>query len=473
MRLLHITTTILLASLFWVGCQNQTQPPQEQESQAAENQSADTYGASPIWAQNANIYEVNIRQYSEEGTFKAFGTNLERLDEMGVDILWFMPIFPISEANRKGSLGSYYAVSSFRQVNPEFGTEEEFQAVIDKAHELGMKVILDWVPNHTGWDHEWITSHPEYYTQDANGNIVDPINPETGESWGWTDVADLNYDNEEMRQNMIDDMVYWLREAGIDGFRMDVAHGVPVDFWEDCVAQLREVDSDVFMLAEAEVDELLNKELFAMDYGWTFHHLLNHAAQGEANADSLFAWYEADKQDVQHGYHMHFTTNHDENSWNGTIEERMGSAGDAMAVIAFTFDGMPLIYSGQEAGMNKRLEFFEKDLIDWGDYEKEDFFTTLLTLKHENEALWNGEMGAPVERLDPKNDNVMAYSREKGYDQVVVVVNLSGEPQEVDMISSTISGEYRNVFTPSEPLAAKEMLNVSLEPWGYRVYERH
>ena len=455
---------MLLTSLLWVGCAS------EQGKKAAKSDA--TYGASPVWAQNANIYEVNVRQYSVQGDFAGFNTHLARLDEMGVDILWFMPIFPISETKRKGELGSYYAVSSFREVNPEFGTLEDFQRIVDDAHGMGMRVILDWVPNHTGWDHQWITEHPEWYTQDEDGNIIDPVNYETGESWGWTDVADLNYDSTAMREAMIEDMKYWVSEVGIDGFRMDVAHGVPFDFWEACVTELRRVRPDVFMLAEAEDDTLLNEQLFAMDYGWTFHHLLNHVAQGKANADSIFAWYEQDQLDKQHGYHMQFITNHDENSWAGTVDERMGSAADAMAVVAFTFDGMPLVYSGQEAGLDKRLEFFEADPIEWGDYEKQDFYTTLLRLKHENQALWNGAKGGRVERIETNNPNILAYTRMQEGDRVVVAVNLSGTRQRVTLKHRALNGNFDNIFMPGQPVEAGGFVTVDLAGWDYRVFAR-
>jgi len=205
----------------------------------------------PMWSKNANMYEVNIRQFTPEGTFAAFTKHIPRLQEMGVDILWFMPIYPISETKKKGSLGSYYAVSDFTKVNPEFGTLADFQTMVQTIHDAGMKVILDFVPNHTGWDHIWISSHPDYYTQDKDGNIVDPIDPSTGKSWGWTDVADLNFDNADMRKNMIKDMLYWLDKENVDGYRMDVAHGVPVDFWGEVSTALTEAKTDVFMLAES------------------------------------------------------------------------------------------------------------------------------------------------------------------------------------------------------------------------------
>ena len=442
-----------------------------------------TYGASPMWAKSANLYEVNVRQYTPEGTFRAFAEHLPRLDDMGVDILWFMPIYPISETKRKGELGSYYAVSDYTATNPEFGSVADFQAVVDEAHRLGMKVILDWVPNHTGWDHVWLEAHPEWFTQDSAGNVIDPVNYETGESWGWTDVADLNYDNDEMRLAMIAELRWWLDSVNIDGYRMDVAHGVPYDFWAQCSDSLRKTRADIFLLAEAEDDTLLNEQWFAMDYAWSFHHLLNDLVVGESSlpadeqdvapgavtANDLMAWYEQDQQDLRHGYHMHFITNHDENAWAGTVRERMGDAADALAVLAFTFDGMPLIYSGQEAGMNKRLEFFEKDTIEWGEVSKQTFYTRLLSLKHDHKALWNGRMGGPVQRLKTNHDeSVLAFVREKSGDNVIVVLNLSDEPVSVLVPTVRLEGKYEDAFT-GETVVVGANLEREMQPWAYLV----
>lgn len=429
--------------------------------------------AAPAWADGANIYEVNIRQYTPEGSFNAFATHLPRLKNMGVDILWLMPIFPVSEERRKGTLGSYYAVSDFRQINPEFGTMEDFRAMLDEAHRLGLRVILDWVPNHTGWGHTWIKEHPEYYTQNKAGEIVDPIDPKTGESWGWTDVADLNYDNADMRKAMIGDMLFWIKEIGVDGFRCDVAGEVPDDFWKDATAQLRQAKSDLFMLAEAEHPPHRNDAHFAMSYGWSFHHLMNEIAKGEKNASDVAVWLTEDRAKFRKGYHMQFITNHDENSWNGTEFERMGEAVKTMAVLAFTFDGMPLIYSGQEAGLSKRLAFFEKDTILWDNLPAyEPFYRSLLDLKHRNKALWNGAAGGePV--IIPVGDSkkVLAYLREKGDQRVVVILNLSPEPQDIVLKDKRLAGSYSNIFANSSTAITPGM-SLKLNAWDFLVLDK-
>lgn len=445
----------------------------ENESEPMEQPDLLPSAATPEWAAQANIYEVNVRQYTPSGTLEAFAKHLPRLKEMGVDILWFMPVYPISEVRRKGSLGSYYAVADYTAVNPAFGTMEEFKALVHQIHDMDMRVILDWVPNHTGWDHPWITEHPEYYTQDSLGNVIDPIDPKTGESWGWTDVADLNYDNPALREAMIGEMLFWLEEVGIDGYRCDVAGEVPDDFWAQAVPRLRAANPELFMLAESDHPPHRNEEWFAMNYGWEFHHLMNAIAKGERSPLAIDTVLAKKAAVYNRGYFMNFLTNHDENSWQGTIEERMGSAADAMAVLAFTIDGMPLMYSGQEAGLNHRLKFFEKDTIPWNGFKKTRFYKTLLDLKHSNPALGNGLAGGVLERITVENagEEIYAYRRVKGRHQVVVFLNLSEEPQTFTLSQEDLAGEYTNVFANSTLKLTPEM-SMNLSPWSYLLLEQ-
>lgn len=459
---------ILLLPL--VACNDQEEAPSEMTTVPPHLLPS---AATPSWAAWANIYEVNIRQYTPAGTLKAFAEHLPRLKEMGVDILWFMPIYPISETKRKGSLGSYYAISDYTDVNPALGSLEEFKSLVTRIHEMGMRVILDWVPNHTGWDHPWVTAHPEYYTRDSLGNIIDPIDPKTGESWGWTDVADLNYDNADMREAMIEAMQFWLREVNVDGFRCDVAKEVPDDFWAQAVPRLRQTQPELFMLAESDHPPHRNEEWFAMNYGWELHHLMNAIAQGERPPAAIDTVLEKKAKVYKRGYFMHFLTNHDENSWQGTIEERMGPAADAMAVLAFTIDGMPLIYSGQEAGLDHRLKFYDKDTIPWGDFEKQAFYTTLLSLKHRNPALGNGLAGGVRQtvQIAETDDAIYAYRRVKGDNQVVVFLNLSNEPKTFKLDDENLEGEYTNVFANSTLKLTPEM-SMQLNPWAYLLLEQ-
>ncbi|NJC26798.1 alpha-amylase family glycosyl hydrolase [Neolewinella antarctica] len=442
----------------------------------------------PDWHKTAAIYEVNLRHFTPEGTFAAFEQHLPRLAEMGVDVLWFMPVHPVSVEKRKGELGSPYAVADYRDVNPDFGTMDDFKHMLATIHESGMYAIIDWVPNHTGWDNPWITDHPDWYTQ-KDGQITDPINPETGESWGWTDVADLNFDNKEMRLGMIDAMSFWLRDVGIDGFRVDVAHGVPVDFWEEATTALYAI-KPTFLLAEAEVPAIVNDGAFLVDYGWEMHHLLNGIAktQGANRAaktdaaniarqegedlervtaldiDKLLA---EKHEKYQRGYQMQFTSNHDENSWSGTEFQRFGAGHQAFAVLTATFDGMPLIYTGQESAVDKQYEFFKKDEIDWGDYQYADFYKTLFDLKENNEALWNGEYGGELVKIATGNDeNIYAFTREKNGDRVIVMINLSAQPQTFELGSGMVAGTYKDVFTEN-PVALGEADVQKLGAWEY------
>lgn len=490
---------IAILAIIFIGCKQATKAD---TAEAVSTVAAETTYAKPRlpdWHKNANIYEVNLRHYTPEGTFRAFENHISRLKEMGIDILWFMPVHEISKAKRKGELGSPYAVSDYKGVNPDFGTMDDFKHMLKAIHDAGMYCLIDWVPNHTGWDNNWITEHPDWFTQDKDGNIIDPIDYNTGKSWGWTDVADLNYDNKEMRKGMIDAMAFWIKDVGIDGFRVDVAHGVPVDFWEECSDALYAIEP-VFMLAEAEVPEIRNNGAFVVDYAWEMHHLLNDIAkargasqkkadklvmgnkvEGDAKAEDSKNALDIDAllakmhQRTPKGYAMQFTSNHDENSWSGTEMQRMGSGHKAFAVLTATFDGMPLIYTGQESAMDKQLKFFEKDEIDWGNYKYADFYKKLFALKHRNKALWNGDHGGKLIKIPTGQDEmVYAFYREKEGDRVVVIINLSGEQQEISLQSKNIIGDYNSVLGKESDgsITLSEGMPMTLPAWEYLVLEQ-
>ena len=428
---------------------------------------------------NAVIYEVNIRQYSEKGTFEEFTKDIPMLKELGVKIIWAMPIFPISKTKRKATggdfayliedkekrdkmLGSYYAVSDYGKINPEFGTIDDFRNLVDTAHENGMYVILDWVPNHTGWDHEWITTNPEYYTQNENGEIIDPINPDTGESWGWADVADLNYDNKNMRSEMINEMLYWIKDENIDGFRCDVASAVPLDFWEEAISKIRD-EKDVFMLAEAEEPELVKgKRLFDMVYAWERHHIFNKMANEE---NAIEIWDKIMEKESERfesdDILMSFVTNHDENSWNGTIRERMGDASELLTALSYISPGMPLIYSGQEYDLDHRLLFFEKDEIPKTKKIMWPLLQKLGKLKKENPALHTGIDASNYKKINVANPEILAFERSKGTDSVIFLGNFSKNSQEMNNIFSGSFNYFNNVIENSEKLV--------FEPWGFKI----
>ena len=439
----------------------------------------------PEMEENSVIYEVNIRQYSPEGTFNAFTKDIPQLKELGIKILWVMPIFPISQTKRKATggdnskfasempkeeqskyLGSYYAVSDFKKVNPEFGTIEDFRNMVETAHENGIYVILDWVPNHTGWDHVWIKQHPEYYTQNEKGEIIDPINPENGKSWGWTDVADLNYDNKGLRAAMTGDMLHWIRNENIDGFRCDVASNVPTDFWQDAIPKLRKV-KNIFMLAEAWQPELLKSNLFDMCYGWEAHHIMNRIVKGE----NTVADWDKNIKDNSKKYEandilMNFVDNHDENSWNGTMKSRLGNAEEAMTALSYLTPGMPLIYSGDEYGLDKSLKFFEKDSIPKTKGKQWEWRVKLGKLKNENSALNGGKNPASYTRISTSDDaKIVAFERAKEAKKVIYLGNLS---KEATAFSVAFGGNYTNYMT-GEKVSFSKNQKLIFKPWEYKI----
>lgn len=435
--------------------------------------------------ETAIIYEANIRQYSPEGTFSEFTKDIPVLKELGVKIIWLMPVHPISETKRKATgdtftsdiedenerkkyLGSYYAVSDYRGVSSDYGTKEDLRNLIKTAHENEMLVVLDWVPNHTGWDHAWIKDYPDFYTKNADGAITDPLN-EDGTPVGWQDVADLDYSNENMRKAMIADMQYWLTDENIDGFRCDVAGSVPIDFWEEAIPQLRET-KDIFMLAEANEPELVaGTALFDMYYGWDGHFLLVDIAKGKKSVKDwddfmvkIDSVYEND--DIV----MNFTTNHDENSWKGTVTETFGEADEVMAVMTYVIPGMPLIYSGQEYDLNHRLKFFEKDSFPKNKGKYFSLYSKLQKIKTTNPALQGGKDAAAYNRLQTSdNNNILAFSREKEGNNIVFIANLSDE---VKTLTVDFKGDYKNFFTQKIQTFSNDK-EIQLRPWAYLLLE--
>ncbi|MEC8458870.1 MAG: alpha-amylase family glycosyl hydrolase [Bacteroidota bacterium] len=406
------------------------------------------FTALPKWAIDANIYEVNVRQHTKEGTLQAFQSHLPRLAKMGVDILWFMPIQPIGVINRKGDLGSYYSISDYTGINPNFGTLKDFQGIVNEAHELGMEVILDWVANHTSFDHHWVQEKPTFYTQDTQGNSPIVALDNNGNATDWTDVADLNYNNEELREAMISEMDWWVTNTGIDGFRCDVAGFVPYGFWKDAITTLRSKHGPLFMLAEWE-DPALIQAGFNAVYGWEFHHIMNEVAQGYKSVQAIADYaLKSDSIWPSHTMKMYFNTNHDENSWNGTVKERMGNYGNAMYVLATLMKrSFPLIYSGQEAGLNHRYPFFSKDSIglDWeSKHPQAEFFEKMLSMKHKYQALHNGKYGYDmVLEIDTTTNSMRIVRANPGEQNSVIGIFEFGklsstyeEPQNLELLIS-------------------------------------
>lgn len=419
----------------------------------------------PEWSYNKSIYEVNIRQYTKEGTFAAFEEHLAEVKNMGVGIVWLMPIHPIGEINRKGTLGSYYSVKDYKGINPRFGTDKDFKNLVDKIHELGMYVIIDWVANHTSWDHKWTETNKNFYTLDSSGNFVPPVAD-------WADVIDLNYENKELWPHMIDALKYWVNEYNIDGYRCDVAAMVPNEFWSEARKELEAI-KPVFMLAEAHEPEL-HLSGFNMTYNWQLKDLMNNFAIGKVEIDELKNHFLIDEKVYpENAFRMNFTTNHDENSWNGTVYERLGKLTEPFSVLISTVSGMPLVYSGQEAGMNKRLEFFEKDLIQWKDDFQRTIFSKIFVEKKKNKALWNGTQGGEMNFINvSSNKNVLAYYREKDDDKIIVIINLSEDNSEISVSENFLWDEYKNLFNDTIVAIDKD-LKLELEGYKYLVLVRN
>lgn len=425
----------------------------------------------PAWTRNAVIYEVNVRQYTPEGTFAALQRQLPRLDSLGVDILWIMPVQPIGKVSRKGSLGSYYSIRDYTAINPEFGTKADFKALVDAAHKQGRRVILDWVANHTAFDHPWITAHPDWYVHRPDGTISYARDDQHRET-DWTDVAALNYDNPAMRTAMIAAMKWWVDTMRVDGFRCDVAGGVPNDFWAEARSALLAARPDLFMLAEGENPAL--HASFDMTYGWEFHHLLNEIAQGKKSTGELDGYFARQARTYPAGaYRMYFTSNHDENSWNGSEFERMGENHLPAFILAATVvNSMPLLYTGQEASMRKRLRFFDKDTVDWSGPSLAGFYRTVFDLKHKNHALWNGAYGGPQTKLKTDGgDRVYAFTRTRAHNTVLVAVNFGDAPARVAYSGLSPAGRYTDWFGKSRvDLFAAGPLDIPAH--GYRVLVR-
>lgn len=415
---------------------------------------------APEWAKGAVLYELNTRQFSRDGTFHAVEARLPQLRTLGVDIIWIMPIHPIGEKKRKGRLGSYYSVKDYYGINPEFGTLADFKRLVRKIHDAGMYVIIDMVANHTAWDNPLIEQHPDWYTHNEAGEIIAPVAD-------WTDVADLNYDNHELRTYMIEMLKYWVREVDIDGYRCDVASMVPTDFWIAARAALDSV-KPVFMLAEAETPEL-NALGFDMTYASAMHHLFNAIAQGTRTPAEIDDYLTNEYYTYPHGsMRMRFISNHDENSWQKSAITRMGREGAKVgALLTFTLPGTPLIYNGQEVGNTKSLAFFERDPIQWRENEFRPFYRKLTAAYHQHPALVSGSMT----KLNSSNDEqIYAFVREYEHDQVVVIVNFKAQPVSATIALPGLSGRFTELFTGKKLNATDATTQFSLSPWEYRVY---
>ena len=418
---------------------------------------------SPVaWSVNSSIYEVNVRQYTPEGTFNAFAKHLPRLKDMGIEILWFMPITPISMEKRQGTLGSYYACSDYKAINPEFGTLEDFTALVKKAHELGLKVIIDWVANHTGCDHVWTKTNPEFYKKDEEGKFYDTNN--------WHDVIDLNFYDYGMRAALIDAMAFWVKQCDIDGFRCDMCHLVPLDFWNQARTGLDPI-KPLFWLGETL--DVMYLQVFDCLYGWRWMAETQKYFRKEATLSQLKDVLNHYEFDLPAGtFPMLFTSNHDENTWNGTEYEKYGDMAAPLAVVNCTWNAVPLVYTAQELPLHKRLPFFDKDEINWnGTPQLHEFYKTLLQLRKQHPALQTGQAAKPQLLNTNDNDHLLAFIRRHEGKELLTIVNFSAQDITAQLPGAQIQGKFTNVFT-QQPVTVNASFSAPLKGWEYLVLTR-
>lgn len=417
----------------------------------------------PEWSKNGTIYQLNTRQFSPEGTFASAQTQLPRLKELGVDIIWLMPIHEIGVKNRKGTLGSPYSVKDYYSVNPEFGSLQDLKNFVNAAHELEMYVILDWVANHTAWDNTLVNLHPDWYDKDYKGDY------RPTPWWDWHDIIDLNYDQPEVRKYMTDALTYWVKEVNIDGYRCDVAGFVPIEFWNNARKELDAI-KPVFMLAEWESRDL-HAQAFDMTYAWSWNEAVHNICMGDSDVSQLFIYYSWNESAFpENSMRMTFVSNHDKNAWEGTMYEQFGDGLEAAIVLSVVGEGMPLIYNGQEAGNKKRLAFFEKDAIEWKEHEIGVLYKELFKLMKSNTALWHAKWGATMIKVpNSEESKVFSFVRENKNDKVFVVINFSDQSQEITFKGSLYPGTYIDYFS-KKTVELRQDLELQLEPWSYKVY---
>jgi len=454
-----------LCTLMFLSCTNSNS---KKEAPTTKNATMEKTGNFPRanWVSNTNVYEVNLRQYTKAGSFDAFAAELPRLKLMGVETLWFMPITPIAQKNKKGTLGSPYATSDYTAINPEFGTLEDFKNLVNSAHAMGMKVIIDWVANHTGWDHRWTKEHPEYYLMDSSTNDFHIAS-------GMDDIIELNFANPALRKAMIDAMTYWVTETKIDGFRCDLASWVEQDFWVEARTAL-EKTKNLFWLAELDPTENPNyMEVFDAAYSWKWMHLTEDYYKKQlplADLKNLLMQY--DSTGRENNLKLWFTTNHDENSWNGTEYEKYGPMALPLAAFSFTWKGIPLIYSGQELPNNKRLEFFEKDTIQWnGKYLVAPMYSNFLKLRKEHKALNATDSSKTILlHSDNAEKQLLAYLRKNGDDEVLILLNMSKEFLKFNIIDNMFSGNFIANYASGETIDFTNNKSFEMQPWEYLIY---
>ena len=456
---MHLKTLLITASmLLLVACQQSPSTVQREPHQVSSMATVN----NPDWLKDATIYQINTRQFTEQGSLNAAKEQLPRLKTLGVDIIWLMPIHPIGEQNRKGLLGSPYSIQDYFGVSPELGSFNDLKAFVDAAHAQGMYVILDWVANHTAWDNPMLREHPDWYMKDHAGNL-------TSTPWfDWEDIIDLDYSNTELRKYMSSAMQFWVKEAGIDGYRCDAAGLVPLQFWQD-VRQELEAIKPVFMLAEWEGRDF-HYQAFDATYAWSWWRAVHDIAQGKTGLGKLYEYYSWNT-----GYYpeqairLNYVSNHDANAWEATQFEAFGDALEAVIALSVVGEGIPMIYNGQEAGNQKRLKFFERDPIQWQSHSVGDLYQQLFAIKKTNSALFNGKWGAPMVQVkNDKNDHVLSFIRAKGDNKVLAMFNLSDDEQTVELQSDYAQGKYIDALN-QKAITINKQQTLTLAAWQFSI----
>lgn len=453
---------LLIISMI-IGCQNKKPDPSHDSEISPYQPQEYVQLRHPEWSKNATIYQLNTRQFTKEGTFQSAQTQLPRLKELGIDIIWLMPIHKIGEKNRKGTLGSPYSVKDYYSVNPEFGNLEDLKNFVTAAHNQGMYVILDWVANHTAWDNILVQQHPDWYEKDYKGNY------RPTPWWDWSDIIDLDYSKPEVRKYMTEALKYWVKEVNIDGYRCDVAGFVPVDFWNNVRKELDAI-KPVFMLAEWESRDM-HAEAFDMTYAWSWNETVHKICKEKSDVNDLYIYYSWNECAFPaNSMRMTFVSNHDKNAWEGTMWEQFGEGLEAAIVLSVIGEGVPLIYNGQEAGNTKRLEFFEKDPIQWQEHPIGNLYKKLFALMHDNTALWHAKWGATMIKV-PNNyeSEVFSFVRQNDKDKVFAVFNFSKNPHLVEFKELLFSGDYID-FASNKKVTLYQNTKIELKPWSYKVY---
>jgi cyclomaltodextrinase len=420
----------------------------------------------PDWSRNAVLYQVNIRQYTAEGTFKAFEAQLPRLKELGADILWLMPVQPIGLENRKGKLGSEYSVRDYYGINPEFGTLADFKHLVQAVHNTGMHIILDWVANHSAWDNPLAKAHPDWYTKTTEGKF------QPTPWYDWDDVIDFDYNKPGLRKYMTAAMKWWVQNTGIDGYRCDVAGFIPVDFWDNVRRELDAV-KPVFMLAEWEARDM-HRKAFDATYSWSLYETLHRVSKQEPGAFGNLVEYLAHDVNTwpEDAYRMLFTDNHDKNSWTGTPFTQFGPALEACIAFTYVCKGIPLIYNGQEAGSEKMLRFFDKDTIQWKEHRFDSLYRRLNGLKHNFKSLRNGSQGGEMVRIESSRpDKIISFARWGQGDHILAFFNFSPDPITFD-VEKRYFGQRRVDHFNNIVLQfnAENNFSITLPAWGFEIF---